>query len=492
MKTMTTRQQLELALLVKREAAIRRARVDFYSFCKLMTPTFYTEEKTFLKELCNTLQQIYERKLLNKHGEPYEKILLSVPPRHGKTLTKDHFVLWVLGLEPTKTQILSASYGQSLSIESSRFIRNKIAEEKNDPLSIVYSDIFPNTTLSDDNKNVNKWSVKGSFFTYKATSRGGSATGMGTNLAVVDDLIKDHTEAFNEKILDSAYSWFTDTFLSREQGEQSLFVVIGTRWSSKDVIGRLLDQDELDEWYEIKLKAYDEEKEEMLCESILSKTKYDRLARLMSRPIFLANYQQEPVDEEGRLYKSMLFYDELDPKRIEKLIGYCDTADTGSDYLSAITAAVVDGELYVVDIYYTKDDMTITENELAKRLHQVQQKYDIPLSFHIEGNNGGSNFARTITRKLHEEHKNKKVMIHYFHQTKNKAARILSNASFIQEHVFFEKNTPNKFRDFYNHYVSFQRDINSNKHDDGVDSLTGLVEKMDAMPKLSFSSGLFS
>lgn len=77
---MKDRKQLEKILLLKREVKIRESRKSFYEFCKTLTPNFYTDDKTYLKKLCDLMQGLYEKKLLRKDGLPYRKMLLSVPP----------------------------------------------------------------------------------------------------------------------------------------------------------------------------------------------------------------------------------------------------------------------------------------------------------------------------------------------------------------------------------------------------------------------------
>lgn len=93
------------------------------------------------------------------------------------------YVLYSILKNPLKTKVISASFSKDLSLISSRVIRNKIAEEKTNPFQITVQDIFPGVEMSDDNANVNQWSVKyngdASFFTFKAVSIGSSVTGTG-------------------------------------------------------------------------------------------------------------------------------------------------------------------------------------------------------------------------------------------------------------------------------------------------------------------------
>src|SRR5690606_25725474 len=129
------------------------------------------------------------------------------------------------------------------------------------------------------------------------------------------------------------------------------------------------------------------------------------------------------IDLKGRLYTKLKEYDEL-PSNIVRIASYTDTADTGSDYLASfIYAETKDKEAYILDAIYTKDPMEVTEPLLAKKLHEHDVNYAL-----VESNNGGRGFARNVKRILKEKYKNNKCVIDWFHQTQNKAARILSNS----------------------------------------------------------------
>lgn len=67
-------------LFLLRQKRIALARQSFYEFCKIMNPDFYSPNKTYLKTLCDTLQALYEGKLLKKDGTPYKNISINLPP----------------------------------------------------------------------------------------------------------------------------------------------------------------------------------------------------------------------------------------------------------------------------------------------------------------------------------------------------------------------------------------------------------------------------
>ncbi len=153
------------------------------------------------------------------------------------------------------------------------------------------------------------------------------------------------------------------------------------------------------------------------------------------------------------------------PEGIEKIIAYCDTADEGSDYLACIIGGVKDGEGYIFDIIFTQENMQVTEPLTARKLFENHVN-----SAKIESNNGGKGFARNVERLLWENHKTRQINIEWFHQTENKMARILTGATFVENHVYFPKGWERKWQDFYVALTTFTKD-GKNKHDDGVEAL---------------------
>lgn len=464
----TARALQEELLRRKRSNRISLSRETFWEYCKTRAPSFYKEDRPHLRQIAETLQSLYEGELLKPNGEPYENMIMNIPPRHGKSRTLILFCEWVLGKDQ-ENKIITASYNEDLATTFSRYTRDGISEEKMYPHEIVFSDIFPDVRIKHGDASYRQWALDGQFFNYKGAGLGGSITGKGGNILIVDDPIKNAEEAFNENALDKQWQWFTDTFLSRqEETERSIKVVNMTRWSKKDICGRILESQEKDEWFVLLIPAEDEEGN-MLCPPLLSRKRFESLKRLMDETILLANYYQQPVDIKGVLYKTLMTYDSL--PQFERILNYTDTADEGTDYLCSIVAGLYQGELYILDVYYTQDGMEITEKETAAFL--VRNKVN---RADIESNNGGKGYARNVKRIIWEEFKTKSVVVKWFHQSKNKMARILTHSAYVQEHVYFPPDWKMQWPEFYRHLTEFQKS-GKNKHDDAPDALTGLVEK---------------
>lgn len=453
---------------IKEQVLCELARREFWYYCKAMYPTFYKDNRTYLKELCYGLQDFY--------NNDAEFMLISAPPRHGKSFTATNFIEWMFGKNPTE-KVISGSYNEDLSKTFSKKIRDTITTEKLGE-NIVYSDIFPNTRVKVGSAEAKKWQTGASTqVNYLATSPTGSATGFGANWEVIDDLVKNGLEANNSTVLNGHWEWFTNTMLSRREGKKKV-VVIMTRWNSKDLAGRLIEfcQSENLTYNHINLRAYDDREDTMLCDDIFDKADYERAKKLMGEDIFMANYQQEPIDMRGRLYTELMEYDEL-PTNIKAIENYTDTADTGKDFLASITYAVdMNNNAYVLDIYFTRDAMEITEPQVAKRITELGVNY-----CRIESNNGGRGFSRNVER-LARKQGNHKTLFKPFTQSQNKQSRILTNATSVMQVVHFPKGWHNRWSDAYSHLFAYQRE-GKNEHDDIQDTITGVVETLEKIYK---------
>lgn len=189
-------------------------------------------------------------------------------------------------------------------------------------------------------------------------------------------------------------------------------------------------------------------------------------------------HQQEPIDLKGCLYTSFKTYEDI--PRDEKgnllfnsIMNYTDTADEGLDYLCSITYGVYNKEAYVLEIIYTQKPMEETEPAVAKMLYE----YGVNKS-KIESNNGGKGFARSIKRILSEEYNSNKTRVKWFHQSENKVARILSNATWIMDHVYYPKNWKDRWPDYHDAMMKYQRE-GKNAHDDAPDATTGIAENIN-------------
>lgn len=459
--------------LIKLEAKKELARRDFWYYCKLLgKKDFYNDKKEYLKDLCNQLQSFIDS---NK-----KILVINMPPRFGKSYTATLFVQWLLGRN-NKLKIMTGSYNETLSSTFAKQVRDMIATEQTQGVT-VYRDIFPDTKIKYGEASMNKWALEGSqVANYLATSPTGTATGFGADLIIIDDLIKNSEEAFNANVLEKHIDWFTNTMLSRTEKGFKLIIIM-TRWASNDLAGFILSN--YDDVVHINYKAINEDGTP-LDEETLSLEDFNFKTKNMTKEIVYANYQQEPIDIKGRLYGEFKTYNQLPMDSNNNLLftaykNYTDTADTGDDYLCSICYGVYNKEAYILDVLYTKEPMEITEPATAKILIENNIK-----EADIESNNGGRGFARAVDKHLLEKYNSNRCKVRWFHQTQNKRARILSNATWVMEHIYFPVNWADRWSEFYKAITTYQKE-GKNKHDDAPDVLTGIAEKCNKISGLSF------
>lgn len=445
---------------IQQRAKIQVARMSFFSYCQVTAPDFYKPNRKYLVETCDEMQAFL--------FDDYDVLIICEPPRHGKSRTAGKMVEWTLGNDRTK-KIMTGSYNKTLSTTLSKNVRNNIAERKADDEKIVFSDIFPDVHIKRGDAAMDMWSVEGGYNSYLATSPDGTATGFGADLLVLDDTIKSAYEAHHEGKKQEIWSWFTDTMLSRLENCGKIIIIM-TRWATDDLAGRALE--ELPKaGYKVRSINFKAEQDDgtMLCEEVLSRADYEKKKATMGRDILEANYNQLPIDIKGRLYGDFKTYKAL-PPYFDYIRSYTDTADEGNDYLVTIVYGVYLDMLYILDVYLSQLKNELTEEPNADMLARNRVNLAI-----IESNNGGKGFARNVRRILKTKHPKARIRVRWFHQSKNKKARILSESPTVMSKVLMPWNWQERWPDFAEQLYKYQKD-GDNEHDDVPDCLTGCVE----------------
>lgn len=439
---------------LKKQARLELARRDFFEYCKLMAPDFYKDDRIFLKDMCKELQGFYESK---------ERVcVINMPPRHGKSRTAGKLVEWILGNNPNE-KIMTGSYNEDLSGTFAKSVRDTIATEKTSGI-IVYSDIFPKTKIKYGEATTKKWALEGSGqANYLATSPKGTATGFGCTVMIIDDLIKNDKEAYNDRVLQEQIDWFNNTMLSRTETGFKLIIIM-TRWAERDLAGYILEN-----YKNVRHINYQAVQKDgsMLCDDILNKEDYEFKTKNMNKDIVYANYQQEPIDTKNRLYSKFKTYEKLPPAHY--IMNYTDTADEGSDFLCSIDYQMFNNEYYILDILYTDEPMEVTEPAVAQMLTKDHVGFA-----NIESNNGGRGFARNVIKELRSL-KNTHTKVRWFHQSENKQARILSNSTAVMNNIYFPLNWEDRWPEYAKHMKHYVR-TGKNEHDDAEDCTTGVYE----------------
>ena len=201
--------------------------------------------------------------------------------------------------------------------------------------------------------------------------------------------------------------------------------------------------------------------------------KFEEAKKTLDPNVLSANYYQQPVDIEGRLYDGFEEWRTLpnSPKRYNTT----DVADQGSDYLCSIDWFDIKTEdsvkVYITDIYYSNEKAEITEPKVAKMITAD----DITLA-DFESNNGGKGYARNVERELHALG-NFKTVVQWTPQTANKEARILASSAWNSRNILMPPNWTSKYPEFAGEVLGYIAG-GKNAHDDGVDVLATIYERV--------------
>lgn len=199
----------------------RRCRKNYGDYVVYSNPGFYMTK--FHRYLTDTIQEFLE----TPSTKAMDILLLSVPPRHGKTFTvTETLPSWYLGKNPDGNVII-CSYDSAFAESFSRRNRDKFNE--------YAADIFPDAQGNKNVQGVALWeTTKGG--RCRAAGLKAGITGFGAELFIIDDPIKNQEAAESETILAKIHNEMGPSVQSRIHPGGKL-IVIQTRWVENDVIG---------------------------------------------------------------------------------------------------------------------------------------------------------------------------------------------------------------------------------------------------------------
>ena len=293
-----------------------RSRRSYHDFLMYTHPSLVSG--WFVQHLAGVLQEFYEDLIAGRNP----RLMITAPPRHGKSeITSRYFPAWVFGKRPA-TQIIGTSYSASLAARMNRDIQRILSNKR-------YGSVFPATYLNSKNvstiagsplRNSEIFEIVGHGGAYRAAGVGGGITGMGADIALIDDPFKDFAEAHSEVRREVVWEWYRSTLYTRLSPMGGV-LLINTRWHTDDLSGRLLaltDEDS-DGWRCVNFPAIAEENEkhrkegEALFPERYPLEKLQRIKTNLGSYLWDALYQQHPVPSDGAVFnrKHWQFYKAL-------------------------------------------------------------------------------------------------------------------------------------------------------------------------------------
>ena len=231
--------------------------------------------------------------------------MVFMPPRFGKSEECTiNFPAWYLGRNPSK-EIITASYSGDLAVKFGGRTRDLVD-------SPVYKRIFPNVKLKQGEEGKGEWMTNHNG-TYVSVGVGGSTTGKGANVFLIDDPIKNAEEAESEVYRDKTWEWFKTVAWTRLE-PQGVMIIILTRWHLDDLAGRILKNDDFKKICIIisypAIAEVDEEfrsKGEALWPQRYTLDDLKQTQKLIGTKNFSALYQQHPIASENQEFKPHWF-----------------------------------------------------------------------------------------------------------------------------------------------------------------------------------------
>jgi len=374
---------LKIALEYRDSLMREKATKNFLPFVKQMWPSFV--DGRHHKVMAKKFEEIANGKI--------KRLIVNMPPRHTKSEFASFLLpAWFLGKYPNK-KIIQCSNTAELAVGFGRKVRNLVGSE-------VYSTVFPNVGLKQDSKAAGRWSTNhgGEYF---AIGVGGTVTGKGADLLIIDDPHSEQEAAIastNPEIYDKVFEWYSSGPRQRLQPGGSIVVVM-TRWAKRDLTGRIvkswIDKDG-EEWEIIDFPAILPSGNPLWPEFwSLEELEALRLELPLSK--WNAQYQQQPTSEEGAIVKREWWklWTEERPPKCNFVIQSWDTAFTKnerSDYSACTTWGVFymnenesDPNVILLDAF--KERMEFPE--LKERAYQYYMEWE-PDAFVVEAKAAGS------------------------------------------------------------------------------------------------------
>jgi predicted phage terminase large subunit-like protein len=360
-----------------------KAQDNFMDFVYAMWPGFINGAHH--KVMAKKFQEIAEGKC--------RRLIINMPPRHTKSEFASYMLpAWFLGKFPDK-KIIQCSNTAELAVGFGRKVRNLVGSD-------IYHKIFPDVGLRADSKAAGRWDTnKGG--TYFAIGVGGTVTGKGADLLIIDDPHSEQEAAIaatNPEVYDKVYEWYSSGPRQRLQPGGAIVVVM-TRWSLKDLTGRILKSSierDGDEWEIINFPAI-LPSEKPLWPAFWPLTELLALKEELPVAKWNAQYQQSPTSEEGALVKRDWWQkwegDRAPP--CEFIIQSWDTAFTKnerSDYSACTTWGVFykdedkkDPHIILLDAYKERLEFP----ELKEQAFKMYKEWE-PDAFIVEAKAAGS------------------------------------------------------------------------------------------------------
>lgn len=433
-----------------------------------------------LMSICLALQDMEDGKL--------DELILSQPPRTGKTTLMIMFLIWVMGRDSERSN-LYCSYTDSVV----NVFYNGILEILTDDVTYAYGDAFPGRRIASTNAkdlliNLDR---KKRYASFTGRSLYGTLNGACdcNGYLIGDDLHSGIEEILSSDRVKAAWDKVDNNLIPRAKMGARL-IWEGTRWSVRDIIARRLDLLENDPKYAdvryrvVNVPALNEKDESNFdykygvgFDTDFYQQRRASFERNNDMPSWFAQYQGEPVDRDGTVFspENLRYYNGVLPDaQPDRILMAVDPAYGGGDFTAAPVAYQYGEDLYIADVVFDDGEKTVTQPLIVNAI----KKYGVQ-AVKVEGTKMTAAYGEDIDRMLRKDGIRVNMIINTSHFTgTGKRTRIFDKAPEIRERMVFltEGKRSTAYQKFMVNLFSFTVTGKAAKHDDAADVCAMLIE----------------
>lgn len=487
-----------IALQHQRRAAMRllkarQARDSLIAFTKFTMPD---KEDPDDAELSRYQDQYFHRALAAALEEVEAgrklRLIITFPPRHGKSeLSSKRFPAWYIGRDPYR-YVAVCTYNQTFAEDFGKAVRGIM-------LTPGYKQIFPNVELRTGSKAADRLETEegGALF---FLGRGGTITGRGADLIIIDDPIKNSEEARSETVRNQLWEWYQNDIKSRFMSDTGAMIIIQTRWHEDDLVGRITDPanphydiEEAERWEIINIPAIAEENDvlgrqpgQALWPERFGLDYLNAFKRSNPRG-FSALYQQRPTPEDGDFFQAHMIttYRAGDAPKQLRIYAASDHA-VGIKQENDKTCLLIVGvdeqsRIWLLDCWWRR----AKTDAVVDAMIALMKKWK-PLTWWAESGHISKSIGPFLYKRMAEE----KVFVHVKEQvpSKDKVTRAQSIQGRMAMNMVRFPGYEAWFEDAKQELLKFPQA----RHDDFVDTLAhiglGLASQIKAAPAPSVKS----
>lgn len=433
---------------------------------------FYLPRRRALKQVVDALQRLADDEL--------DLLAISMPPGVGKSTTAIFFLTWLAGRCP-EMPILGGSHSNSFL----RGVYDECLRIMQPNGEYLWQDVFPEvqvikTNAQDMMIDLGRDKKRGKRFAtleFSSVGSGNAGKVRAEQLLYCDDLVDGIEAAMSHERMDKLWQLYTTDLRQRKIGKCKE-LHIATRWSTRDVIGRLEQTyGDNDRAKFIVMPALNENDESNF--DYFSTEFFHQQRDIMDDASWRALYMNRPIEREGQLYNEdeLRRYFDLPDGEPDAIISVCDTKDRGTDYCVMPIAYQYGRDFYIEDFVCDNSNPEIVEIRLVQKLLQ----HKVHMS-RFESNAAGGKVAEKVQNEVKSKNGRTKITTKY--TTANKETRIIVSSGFAKERFLFKDESVIKSDKEYRRALNFLCSYTmagKNKHDDVPDAMAMLAEYIQSL-----------